>query len=835
VNVGAKRLALLPAWLLALGLGATVPGQIRSGAVVPGASVPGFPAGFVENAGQWPPDVTYEAKCGSVLFRAETGGFALQHEIVSEDGHRRGTLVRFSFTGKGSTSIPTPAGAALPGMLHFLLGNDPTSHRRNVRRWNSLDYGMVAPGVSASLMLGPSSPVLRIRMDSGGASETLRIDVAGAPIISADGPEGGAVHFATSAGNLSLRIVNGGHRTPMFHSDDGSSVHVQGTGADCQEGVTADLQLEWSTYIGGSEGEFAGPVDLDAQERVVVGGYTYSLDFPTTPGAFDNTFNGGSGSPVTDAFVSCLEADGSGLVFSTYLGGSGNDYAGAVAVEDSGSILVGGITHSTNFPTTPGAWKSQSVSSDAFLARLSADGSALEASTYLGGSGSEDGVSGLAVLSPGAIAACAGTDSADFPVTPNALDTSASDDDGTLTVFDPTLARVEYSTLFGGPWDDLVRGLALRPDGTLALCGRTFGPAGFPVTPGALDTVPPALGSAKGFVIVIDPTTGALVYGTFVPGSPLDIAAHPDGSVTVLGDTTASGLATQGAYDTTYAGSGDGLLFRLSADGSSLHYATYLGGSSIENMGSLVLDSAGRPTVVGSSYSSSYPVTPGALFTPKTTSNLDIIVSRLEADGSRLIYSTHLGGDDVAGSDDGGSGLELTSTGAIVVTGFSSGGFPVSAGAWDPDEPATFDSVIFKLTMLPTGAVAYGAGTPAAPSGPPPYISVDTWPSQSDSSSFAVTCLSAPPDNTQGLLLVSLAGLQSPLPFKGGALWLDPAGLFLFIPATSDSLGFSRLPVTIPAAPPLNGVVTHWQYLWKPIGGGVPWPMSNALELTIQP
>ncbi len=804
--------------------------------MAPGAKGVGFPAGLIENAGQWPPGIAYVAQCGELLLRAETGGFAVQHEVVSSEGKRSGSLVRFGLPGQVSGPVPMPVGAPLPGVLNFLLGDDPGAFRRGVRRYASLDYGTVAPGISATLILEQGVPTLRIVVEPEANPVDLRLTTDGAPSRSTGESEADAVHFETSVGKLSLRAVTR-ENGPQIRLAvlAGSSIRIDGIDPDTREAVVVDLQLEWSTYLGGSDGEYAIPIALDEQERVVVGGYTFSLDFPTTPGAYDSSFNGGAGSILTDAFVTCLEADGSGLVFSTYLGGAGNDYAWVIAVEDSGCVLVGGVTHSTNFPTTIGAWDTQVDSTDAYLTRLSADGSMIEVSTVLGGSESEDGITGICLLPSGAIAVGLASNSADYPVTPNALPGTSSHDDGALTVFDPTLSRVTYSTIFGGPWDDSVRGIALRPDGTVAVCGKTFGPDGFPVTPGVLDTVPPPLGTSKGYVIVINPVSGALIYSTFVPRTPEAIAAHPDGSVVLAGDTNLGGIATPGAYDTTYAGSGDGLVFRLSADGSFLHYATYLGGSSIDYLSELVLDSAGRPTVVGQAYSSSYPVTPGAFFTSKTTSNLDVIVTQLEADGSRLIYSTHLGGFDVAGSDDTGGGLALTSTGAIVITGVSDGGFPVTSGTWDPDEPATFDSVVFKLTMLPTGAVAYGEATAAALGEPPPYIGVDAWPSQSDSSSFAITCRSAPPDNAQGLLLVSLGGMASPLPLKGGELWLDPAGLFLFIPVTSDSLGFSRLPVTIPAAPPLDGAVTHWQYLWKPAGGGVPWPMSNALELAIQP
>ena len=831
-------LRLLAAALPPLCLGTTAFGQWVFEAVVSNNPVPSFPSGLVENAGQWPAEIAFVARYGDNLVRAEAGGLAIQHEVMTEAGERRGSLVHLGLGDGGATNWPSAAGEPLPGVLNFLLGDDPSAFLKGVRRFDGIDFGSVAKGISARLLAEETAPVLRLRVDPGADLESFRIDVEGAASASNVLDDPAAIMLASSIGHLTLRARRFADGLPLGLALGGSSsIRLVQVDQVVEEAVIVDLRLEWSTYIGGSEGEYITSVALDSQERPVFAGWTYSMDFPTTPGSYDTTFNGGAGSLLTDAFLTCMEADGSGLVFSTYFGGGGNDYAYEVAIEGSGDLVIAGYTASATLPTTPGAWDIQHDSFDAFVTRFSADGGSVVASTFLGGSESEFGITGLRIMPKGEIAVTTDTASPDYPVTPNAIDTTASQvDDGAITILDANLSRLVYSTLFGGPWGDDVRGLALRPDGTLAVCGKTFGPDGFPVTPGALDTVPPPLGSAKGFVIVFDPSTGAVVYGTFVPGSPSEIAAHPDGSVTVFGSIASSGKATPGAYDTTYGGGGgDGFLFRLSANGSALHYATYVGGINLENSASLALDSAGRPIVVGMTKSVDFPVTPGAFSTPKTNSSEDAFITLLEADGSRLIYSSRIGGEDHPVMNDAASDIAITSTGAVVVTGGSDGGFPVTPGTWDPNEPATFDSFVLKLTMLPAGAIAYGTATAAGPGTPAPYIGVDAWPSQSDSADFAITCLSAPPDSTQGLLLAGQAALPAGLPLKGGTLWVDPGGLFLLLPVSSDGLGYSRLPLVFPPAPPLAGVVTCWQYLWKPIGVGVPWPMSNALELTVQP
>ncbi len=799
----------------------------------------GVPLGFIENVGQWPKHVSFVARYGETLFRAESGELVVQQQVSSAASGRRGALLRLRFAGAEAEDVPSPLGKALPGTLNFMLGNDRESWRTGVRRYEGVRLGVIVPGVHAEVLALPTGPVVRLSATIGAALGALRLDIEGAVSVDSRSTDAGP-RLRTEIGEL--LVVPSSDSGPALRvvADVEPSLRFDVPPESVLEAVVVDLRLEWSTYLGGSGGEYIGSVATDAQGRVLVAGNTTSFDFPTTPGAFDETWNGGCCTSPKDGFVACLQADGSSLAFATYLGGAeGNETPSKVLAEPRGTLLVTGSTGSNDFPVTAGVFKTQAEGlGEGFISRLSADGAVLLQSTYLGSPGSDGGVSGISILPSGDLVAISSTRSADYPTTPDAFDaTYNGGSDGVLVILDSELSTLKYGTYFGGSWDETQWSAALRADGTIALCGTTIGPGGFPVTAGAFDTTPPAIGVGKGYVVAFDLATKQQVFGTYLAASPRAIAAHPDGSLTVAGTATGSLPVTPGAYDTTYGGSNDAMVLRLSADGSALHYATYLGGSSIEHVTGLALDSAGRPTVFGDTHSSGFPVTPGAFSTPNTTTiGYDLFMSRLEADGSRLIYSSRIGGADVpAPSDDlAGGGVVLTSELAAIAGG-SSGDFPVTPGAYDTEDKVSFDTVVFKLTMLPTGAVAYGEATAGAAGEAPPAIGVDALPSQSASSDFAITCLSAPPSSAQGLLLVSLAPLSVPLPVKGGALWVDPSRLFLLLPAVSNELGYSRLPFVIPASPPLVGIATYWQYAWKPAGGGVPWPMSNALELTIQP
>ncbi|MYL22077.1 hypothetical protein GLW04_19635, partial [Halobacillus litoralis] len=177
--------------------------------------------------------------------------------------------------------------------------------------------------------------------------------------------------------------------------------------------------LVYSTYLGGTGFDRGSGIAVDEMGNAYVTGVTRSVGFPTTPGAFDTTYNGSN-----DGFVTKLNADGSILVYSTYLGGTGSDQGSGIAVDEMGNAYVTGLTSSVDFPTTPGAFDTTyNGNEDAFMTKLNVDGSTLVYSTYLGGTSSEQGF-GIAVDEMGNAYVTGLTSSVDFPTTPDAFDTT---------------------------------------------------------------------------------------------------------------------------------------------------------------------------------------------------------------------------------------------------------------------------------------------------------------------------------------------------------------------------------------------------------------------------
>ena len=322
-----------------------------------------------------------------------------------------------------------------------------------------------------------------------------------------------------------------------------------------------------STFIGGSSSEWVNPIVTDSGGGIIVAGDTYSSDFPTTIGAYDTSFNGGD----HDAFVSRLSGDLTTLLASTFLGGSGGETAHSIAIDKSGNICVIGPTYSSDFPTTPGAYDtSYSGDGDAFVSKLNEDLTTILASTFLGGSGIENGNT-VAVNSDGDIYVTGHTQSPSFPTTPGAYDTSYNGNgDIYVSKLDKDLTTILVSTFLGGSaYENNGNSIAIDSNGNIYVIGLTTS-SDFPTTPGAYDTFYNG-GSSDVHISRISGDLTNLIASTFIGGSRDDIGntikIDSIGNIYAVGYTSSSGFpTTPGAYDTSYNGGGDGFVSKFDSD-----------------------------------------------------------------------------------------------------------------------------------------------------------------------------------------------------------------------------------------------------------------------------
>jgi hypothetical protein len=436
--------------------------------------------------------------------------------------------------------------------------------------------------------------------------------------------------------------------------------------------------LVYSAYIGGNWTEWCYAIAVDTSGNAYVTGRTFSTNYDVTPGAFQTT-NGG----WWDVFVTKLNAAGTGLVYSTYIGGSDWDEGNAIAVDGSGNAYVTGSTLSTDYDVTPGAFQTTNGGGwDVFVTKLNATGTALVYSTYIGGSGGEDGF-GIAVDTSGNAYVTGRTFSTDYPVTPGAFQTTHGGGGWTdvfVTKLNATGTALLYSTYIGGIYDDEGNGIAVDGSGNAYVTGRTSS-TNYPVTPGAFQRTNGGWWDV--FVTKLNATGTALVYSTYLGGSGWDhgtaIAVDGSGNAYVTGFTGSTDYdVTPGAFQTTNGGWRDVFVTKLNGAGTALVYSTYIGGIYDDEGNGIAVDGSGNAYVTGFTGSTDYDVTPGAFQTTKGGYE-DVFVTKLNATGTALVYSTYIGGD----AEDRGYAIAVDGSGNAYVTGYtSSTNYPVTPGAF---------------------------------------------------------------------------------------------------------------------------------------------------------
>ena len=324
-----------------------------------------------------------------------------------------------------------------------------------------------------------------------------------------------------------------------------------------------------STYLGGSGPDMAFALALEAAGSLYIAGQSASADFPLTPGAFNTIFNTGSGTGMSDAFVTKLNPDGLGLAYSTYIAGNLGDAALDIALDASGGAHIVGYSDSSNLPTSPGALQPTfggGGSDDGFTTSLNATGTALVHGSYLA-TQPHDSANGIAVDAAGSNIWVAGTtESASFPTTPGAYDTSFNgvDDAFVLKLAIPQSTLV-YSTFIGGADVDIAWDVAVDSSGNAYAVGGTAS-TNYPTTPGAFDGVNRG---GDAFASKLDAAGARLIGSTFLGGGAFDtcydIALEEESSRAYLvGITWSSNFPTTPlALDQVFSGDRDAFMAKV--------------------------------------------------------------------------------------------------------------------------------------------------------------------------------------------------------------------------------------------------------------------------------
>lgn len=572
------------------------------------------------------------------------------------EGESNASVLRMKLVGANPSSKVTGVDQ-LPGRSNYFIGNDATKWRVNVPTYASVKFEQVYVGVDLvyygkegqleyDFIVAPGARAEAVKLSIRGA-EGLRIDEVGDLVIQISGLE---VRQHKPFAYQEMK----GIKNPVSVRYDlagNDEVGLEVGAYDDSQPLVIDPVLSYSTYIGGLDEDVGNGIAVDSAGNAFITGRTKSSTFPTTPGVFQST-----GSHFDEAFVVKLGPTGSSLVYSTYVGGSGFDEGNGIAVDAVGNAFLTGVTTSNDFPTTPGAFQTTfgGPPQHVFVTKLSSTGAMLVYSTYLGGSGFENGLD-VAVDGAGNAHVTGGTTSPDFPITPGAFQTTFrggrdgafSFGDAFVTKLNATGTGLLYSTYLGGSKGEAGFGIALDNAGLAYVTGGT-GSNNFPTSPGAFQT-----------------THGGCIAN--IPGTNL---------------------------------CEDGFVTKFNLLGTSIVYSSYLGGIVGDSAVGIAVDTGGNAVVTGSTLSPDFPrVNP---FQSAYGGFRDAFVSKVNAAGSALIYSTFLG----RSADEQGLGIAVDSGGNTYVTGHTTSPDFLTL---NPIQPYGGARDAFVLKLSPAGSPMYSS------------------------------------------------------------------------------------------------------------------------------
>ena len=683
-----------------------------------------LPLSFEPNRGQFPAGMRYVAR-GAGYALGLSGRQALL-SLRSGQG-RGGVTVGISFAG-GASRLDLVGERRLPGEANYLIGRDRSGWRTHLSTFGRVAAREVWPGISAVFYGRQASLNYDFRLAARADPNRILLAFPGARYARLD--RDGALMLGVAGGELrqpkprAYQMVSGSKRAVAAdYRLSHARVAIALAGYDHHLPLVIDPGLDYSTYLGGSSEDNCGTdvspvvgtcVAIDATGHAYITGVAESTDFPTTPGAYQTRPGGATG----NAFVAKLTPGGNALEYATYLGGptpGGYIWNRSIAVDSRGAAYITGNTNEDDFPTTPGAYVRTSVNGAPYVSKLSPDGSSLEYSTYLCGSPCINWLGmGLAVDSTGHAYAggWAGL---------------VGNNQAFVLKLNPTGSALDYEKFFGGSSsnDDLVYALALDSANNVYATGTTFSDD-FPTTSGAFQRTDPSASKWSAFVTKLD-SSGNIVYSTYLAGDFFDwgnaIAVDSSGAAYVTGDTFSTTFpTTPGAYQRSHSGGAydDAFVTKLSPDGSTAEYSTYLGRDGVDIAYGIAVDAAKRALVVGETRSGDFPTTAGALRGP-APSAYSAFVTALNPQGSGLTYSTLLGDATQ------GKGIALDPSGAVYLGGFAgglgtgSGGLPTTPGAFQTQWGGIGDAFVAKFHpafLLSVAKGGSGAGTvTSAPAG----------------------------------------------------------------------------------------------------------------------
>ena len=681
-----------------------------------------LPLSFEANQGQTDKEVKFLTRGNgySVFLTPTEAVLSLRHtpkqaSAAKASAKSQTNILRLQLVGS-NPSTQVKGLQQLPGKSNYLTSKDSSKWHTNIAQYAKVQYQAVYPGIDLVYYGNQGRLEYDFNVAPGAKPENIKFRVAGAERLSVD-----------KQGNLLLHTQNGvlrQHQPKIYQEINKEKKAIAGSyvllgkqevgfkvaAYDRTQPLTIDPVLSYSTYLGGSGSETGTGIAVDVQGNIYVVGSTGSTDFPTK-----NTFGSTNGDGGT--FVTKLNPSASGdtsFVYSTYLNNGGG---AGIAVDAQGNAYITGITYSNDFPTTENALsRSLGGYSDAFVTKLSASGDRLLYSTYLGGrtasssaSSSADFGNAIALDGRGNIYVTGETYSSDFPTTNNAFNRTfgGSLNDIFVTKLNPNAsgqASLLYSTYLGGNGFESGFGIAVDFLGNAYVTGLTYS-SNFPLKNAFDTTFVGAVNDSEAFVTKLNLNASgetSLLYSSYLGGSGGEvgraIAVDVRGNAYVTGRTQSNDFPTKNALSSSLQGSQDAFVTKVNPDRAvSLVYSTYLGGISTiyadtdEGYG-IAVDPQGNAYVAGTTSSNNFPLQNA--FDSNLSGLSDSFVTKLNAAGNSVVYSSYLGGNNF----DNVSGIAVDVRGNAYVTGSTySSDFPTK-NAFDSSFFGSTDAFVTKIS-----------------------------------------------------------------------------------------------------------------------------------------
>lgn len=710
---------------------------------------------FTENKGQWHPDVRFKTDVPNGAFVLEKNAFKLflfsekDLETVHHPGGKQtavihGYAVKEEFV--GANPMPSVEGQqAYTDYANYFHGNDPANWAGHVGIYAGAFYKELYAGIDMQVYAQSGQQLkydLLVHPGSNPAVVKIRYSGAEKVMLKRDG-----LHINTPFGNVveenpvAYQLINGNKVQVacnfVLEGNDLSFAFPNGYNTAFE--LVIDPNLVFSTYTGATADNWGYTATYDQQECMYVGGYVNAFaptgsNYPTTVGAFQVSFGGGTGANqgtgngigfACDMGISKFSANGSQLVYSTYVGGNDNETPHSLVVDPQGNLIIYGVSYSTNYPVTGNAYDaSQNGLGDIVVTKLNAAGSALLGSTFVGGA-LDDGInydpgeftSGnlkrnygdqnrgeVNVDANGDIYVASCTKSFDFPVNNGALQASlGGGQDGCAFKLSSNCSQLLWSTFMGGGSDDACYSLDIGPAGTMYVAGGTMS-NNFPTTAGTIHSNYQG-GIYDGFLARINATGTQLMSSTYLGTSGNDqvyfVKLDASNNVYVVGQTTGQYPVQNAAYSNPNSGQ---FIVKMNPALNSVFYSTVFGsGSGLPNISptAFLVDTCENVYVAGwGTNSTSFsgfgnnmfgmPLTADAF--KSTTDGTDFYFFVMSKNAQSLLYGSYFGGNGAIEHVDGGTS-RFDKRGVIYEAMCAGCGgnslTPTTSGVWSPTNQST--------------------------------------------------------------------------------------------------------------------------------------------------